>query len=219
MKFFDAGQEATGVIAIGQVATGVIAIGQMATGVIAIGQLARGIVVVGQGAVGFFAVGMGALGLVKATAMVGIAGRRGWGGVLPLIPTLGKPRTPPKTISFAEVQRGGSGWVCVEMEQDRSGTLVIRENGRALPVKLHRRLITGMRKGLGEAPEKIFVMMSKHVNTYVGERVMIIPRAAFKRPGFWGIAAVQFAGLVMLSAAIWLIVLYPLNDALIKIFL
>ena len=48
MRFFDFGQEATGVIAVGQIATGVVAIGQFATGVIAIGQISRGVIAIGQ---------------------------------------------------------------------------------------------------------------------------------------------------------------------------
>jgi hypothetical protein len=76
MKFFDAGSEAVGFIAIGQQATGVIAIGQLATGVIAIGQLARGVVVVGQLAIGVAAFGQLIAALTYGGGMVGLVGIR-----------------------------------------------------------------------------------------------------------------------------------------------
>lgn len=76
MKFFDAGQDAQGFIAVGQMATGVIAIGQLATGVIAIGQLARGVIVIGQLAVGVVAFGQLAIALTYGGGMVGLAGVR-----------------------------------------------------------------------------------------------------------------------------------------------
>lgn len=76
MKFFDAGQEAQGFIAVGQMATGVIAIGQLATGVIAIGQLARGVIVIGQLAVGVVAFGQLIAALTYGGGMVGLAGIR-----------------------------------------------------------------------------------------------------------------------------------------------
>jgi len=76
VKFFDAGQEAEGFIAIGQMATGVIAIGQLATGVIAIGQLARGVIAIGQLAVGVVAFGQLAVALTYGGGMIGLAGVR-----------------------------------------------------------------------------------------------------------------------------------------------
>lgn len=77
MRWFSAGQEAVGVIAVGQQATGVIAIGQLSTGVIAIGQLSRGVVVVGQLAVGIVSIGQLAVGLAWVAGMVGIGGLDG----------------------------------------------------------------------------------------------------------------------------------------------
>jgi hypothetical protein len=76
MKFFDAGAEAEGFIAVGQFATGFIAVGQMASGVIAIGQLARGVIVIGQLALGVLAFGQLAVSLTYGGGMVGLAGIR-----------------------------------------------------------------------------------------------------------------------------------------------
>lgn len=84
MRWFDVGQEATGVIAVGQLATGVIAIGQMATGVVAVGQLARGVFVVGQLSLGVAAVGQVGFGVGWVGGLVGIGGRAGFGFVLGL---------------------------------------------------------------------------------------------------------------------------------------
>ncbi|MBD4217971.1 hypothetical protein GUH35_19520, partial [Xanthomonas citri pv. citri] len=82
--------------AIGQQATGFIAIGQMATGVIAIGQLARGVIAIGQLGIGFIGWGQGGVGIFHAAGMLGIGGRRGIGGVVQLVPSLGRPRVPPQ---------------------------------------------------------------------------------------------------------------------------
>ena len=45
-------------------------------------------VAVGQGAIGVVAVGMGSVGLVWSLGMIGVGGR-GFGFVLPLVPSLG----------------------------------------------------------------------------------------------------------------------------------
>lgn len=82
VKFFDAGQEAVGVIAIGQIATGVIAFGQFATGVVAIGQVARGVVALGQVAFGVMAAGQIGAGIFYGTGMIGIGAFAG--GLIPL---------------------------------------------------------------------------------------------------------------------------------------
>ncbi len=83
-KLIDVGVEANGVIAIGAIATGVIAIGQLATGVIAIGQLARGVVAIGQGALGIRALGQLSVGVWRGSGMLGVAGFRTKGILVPL---------------------------------------------------------------------------------------------------------------------------------------
>jgi hypothetical protein len=89
VRFFDFGQEATGVVAIGQIATGVIAIGQFATGVIAVGQLSRGVIAVGQMSVGVAAAGQLGVGIVYGAGMLGFGTFAG--GLIP-VPLLGHLR-------------------------------------------------------------------------------------------------------------------------------
>ena len=89
VRFFDFGQEATGVIAIGQIATGVLAIGQFATGVIAIGQVSRGVIALGQVSVGFAAAGQLGFGMAYGTGMLGFGTFAG--GLIP-VPLLGHLR-------------------------------------------------------------------------------------------------------------------------------
>jgi hypothetical protein len=71
VKVFDAGVEASGIIAVGQFASGVVAFGQVATGVIAVGQLARGIFAFGQLAVGVVAIGQLGVGLAYGAGQLG----------------------------------------------------------------------------------------------------------------------------------------------------
>ena len=89
MRFFDFGQEATGVIAIGQIATGVPAIGQFATGVVAIGQISRGVIALGQVSVGIAAAGQLGFGMAYGTGMLGFGTFAG--GLIP-VPLLGRVR-------------------------------------------------------------------------------------------------------------------------------
>ena len=96
IKWFDVGQEAVGFVAIGQVATGVIAIGQGATGFIAIGQLARGVFVVGQLAYGIVVIGQLAFGVTLGGGMVGLAARKWFGWILPLLPGPARPWPEPQ---------------------------------------------------------------------------------------------------------------------------
>ncbi len=89
VRFFDFGQEATGVIAIGQIATGVLAIGQFATGVVAIGQVSRGVIALGQVSVGVAAAGQIGLGMAYGTGMLGFGTFAG--GLIP-VPLVGHLR-------------------------------------------------------------------------------------------------------------------------------
>jgi hypothetical protein len=101
-----------GVFAFGQVAVGVIAFGQAALGVVAIGQLARGVFCLGQGAIGVVAVGQGAIGLWHGTGMLAIAGARGYGLALHLLPLLVReraPELPAETPLSALLDRSASG--------------------------------------------------------------------------------------------------------------
>lgn len=203
--FIDIQQEAQGVIAVGQIATGVVAIGQMATGVIAIGQVARGFIAIGQGAVGVIAVGMGAVGVFHATAMMG-AGGRGFGLVLPLSPYWPKKFQHPDTIRFGDLAAGDEdeGWIQVQLGTDDNGPCLVRD-GSPLDVRFTRRM---HRAATGYAPpheDKLYAFVERQHGGLVCTRLMYAPKRAFRRKGYWTGSAFQFAGLIALCAAFWII--------------
>ena len=143
MKFFDVGAHAVGVIAIGQQATGFFAFGQFATGVIAIGQVARGGIAIGQLAFGFIGWGQVGAGMFHAVGMVGVGGR-GLGPVLRLVPLIGRPRVLPPTTTLDAVAAGSAGWIEADVEKDLR--LYQTHGGSVLPIKLDRRLQTGVQE-------------------------------------------------------------------------
>lgn len=108
-----------GIFAFGQVAVGIIAFGQAALGVVAVGQLARGFFCLGQGAIGIVAVGQGAVGLWHGTGMIAIAGQRGYGLALHLLPrivTEPRPELPAPTPIEALVERTqDTGWLMAKL--------------------------------------------------------------------------------------------------------
>ena len=146
-RFFDVGVNATGFIAVGQFATGVIAFGQSAIGVIAIGQLARGVIAVGQLALGVVSYGMLSVGVVRATGMVGVAGTRGLGFVLPLVPALRPVPEGSDVVSLAHIAaNGGPDWVALVLSVHGPGDVILTEPGQAPAVKLAAGLLASARK-------------------------------------------------------------------------
>jgi len=216
VRFFDAGQHANGIIAIGQEATGVIAIGQMATGVIAIGQLARGGIAIGQAAFGIWSVGMLSGGLYKAHGMIGAAGNRGIGGILPLLPSLGKRYQVPDTIPFAKVfHEGAEGWVKATLKIEPQGNVALYEGDVILPVKIHANLFKAARDRVVDrnANHTLFVFVRRVSGVLVAERLLAEPVPAGKRPHFWVISLVQIAGFFALTVGYWFTSASPLIDA------
>jgi hypothetical protein len=108
-----------GIFAFGQFAVGVVAIGQFSVGVVAIGQIARGVIAVGQVAVGVFAVGQAAIGLYHGTGMLALAGPRGYGLALHLLPRAQReppPELPPATAPPELLERRQErGWLGAEL--------------------------------------------------------------------------------------------------------
>jgi hypothetical protein len=205
MRFFDAGQHATGIIAIGQEATGVIAFGQMATGVIAIGQLARGCFVVGQLGFGFTGWGQLGLGVFHAAGMVGAGGRRGIGLVIPLVPTLGKPRELPPATPLAAVHQGTPGWVPLELKRDDFG-LGLYEAGARLPIKLDRHLRDKAFAITESGATPVMAFTRRKGAVLVCERIAYEPPKPYQKKGFWAIAAIQTVALFGLAIGWWLAV-------------
>jgi hypothetical protein len=205
MRLFDVGQEAHGVIAIGQVATGVVAIGQMATGVIAIGQLARGGIAIGMLSFGLLSIGMLSFGLIWAGGMGGLAGRRGFGVILPLLPSLGSFERPPSPRRAAALGPGDKGWIAALLEK-RDGELLVSYQGTPLELAGGARIspdANGLRSVLA------------HV-THAGHRLVCdrLMRPA-RANGLRAIgAALQLAALLAMAAAYWIFVVVPLREAL-----
>jgi len=134
--FLAVGERATGVIAIGQSAVGVIAIGQLAFGFVAVGQLARGVFVLGQLAIGVFTVGQVAIGVHTCVAQLGIAGRKGKGGVFRIFPD----PTPDEKIDTPEFTRlehlhdeatGFETWIAASISEDGS---IYSPDGHRAPI-------------------------------------------------------------------------------------
>lgn len=202
MKIFDAGGEARGFIAIGQMATGFLAIGQMATGVIAIGQLARGVIAIGQLGVGFIGWGQGGVGIFHAAGMLGVGGRRGIGGVLQLVPTIGRPRTPPPATSLQSVSAGAPGWVELDLARDAHG-LGFFDRGQRLPIKLDRRVLAGAQRITAEGPAHVWAFTKRVGPTLVCERVVHVPPRPYQKKSFLPLAIVQVILLFVLGAVYW----------------
>lgn len=216
MKFFDIGQEATGFIAVGQIATGVIAIGQMATGVIAIGQLARGVVAVGMGAFGIVSVGMLAGGVVQATGMIGIAGMRGKGIVVPLMPF---PRyTPFQIVPAAKLFAGRApGFIRAYLTLDRDNTPALSEAGQVLPVDVAVELRQAARARAASSETSVVAYVEpsrERGGAWVAERLIGVPNIAGSLPLKLFIWALCFAALSGLSVAFYELVALPLLEAL-----
>lgn len=202
MKFFDAGSEAKGFIAFGQQATGFLAVGQMATGFIAIGQLARGVIAIGQLGIGLVGWGQGGVGIFHAAGMLGVGGRRGIGGILQLVPTIGRPRVPPEPTSLSFVNAGTPGWLELDLARDQSG-LGLYENGIRTPIKLDRRTLAGGMRIAADGPVHVWAHTKRVGQTLVCQRVVHVPQRAFQKKSFLPLAIVQVILLLVLGAVYW----------------
>lgn len=201
MKFFDAGDNAVGVIAVGQQATGFFALGQMATGVIAVGQLARGGFAVGQLAVGLVGWGQGGVGIFSAAGMMGVGGRRPLGIVLPLVPSIGRPRVMPQAIPLAAVEAGNAGWIEADVAQDAGG-LGLFHNGARLPIKIDRRLQKRAYEITAEGPRRVRAYTVRISDVLVCERIANDPPRPYQKPKFKVLATLQLVGLLILGT-VW----------------
>jgi len=217
-RFFDAGQHAHGVIAIGQFATGVVAIGQSALGVIAIGQLARGGVAIGQASFGIVSVGMVSGSLLNTVAIAGVAGRKGAGFVLELLPKLTRQRVLPRTSSPQEVWSSGEpGWVRATLGRDPNGSPTLFGDGGPLGIKL----LPGLRSAADVAIERgsadIVAQCTRNGEVLVCDRLMEAgaPRLIERlRYATW---VPRFFALAALATAYWILVVFPLIRGLLAL--
>jgi hypothetical protein len=202
MKFFDAGDQAEGFIAVGQVATGFIAIGQMATGVIAIGQMARGVIAIGQLGIGFIGWGQAGVGIFHAAGMLGVGGRRGIGGILQLVPTIGRPRVPPEASHVHMVNQGKPGWLMLDLQRDQLG-LGLYEGGLRTPIKIDRRALAGGMKITADGPVRVWAFTKRAGSVLVCERIAHVPPRPYQKKSFLPIAAAQVVLMFVLGAVYW----------------
>jgi len=204
MEFVSVGQHAEGFIAIGQHARGVFALGQEAVGVVAVGQLARGCFTLGQLAFGFIGWGQVGFGLLHAVGMLG-AGGRGAGIVLRLTPGVGRPRVPPETVAVERALGGEEGWVEAELAYDTHGPL-LAVGGQRLPVKIDRRLQGGASKLTVHGARRVWAYIVRRSGVPVCERIQHAPPRPYETSGFYGMAAAQFVGLLLLATVWWIVV-------------
>jgi hypothetical protein len=204
MDFVSVGQNAEGFIAIGQHARGIIALGQFATGIVAVGQVARGCFTIGQLGFGFTGWGQAGFGIFHAVGMVG-AGGRGFGLVLRLTPGVGRARVTPESIPIERALAGEPGFIACELTRDAAG-LALTHGSQRLPIKLDRRLQSeaGVLAAAGSRQVWAYVVVRSGVA--VCERIQHSPPRAWQHPAFYLRAALQFAGLVALATAWWLLV-------------
>jgi hypothetical protein len=194
MKFFDAGDQAVGFIAVGQQATGFFALGQLSTGVIAIGQVARGGIAIGQAAIGLVGWGQVGGGIFHAAGMLGIGGRKGLGFVLPIIPSIGRPRVLPEATPYPAVEAGTQGWIEVDLARDAYG-LGLYLQGQRLPVKLDRRLQTKGQEITAEGPRRVRAFTTRVGSVLVCDRIAHEPPRPYQKKSFTVIASLQLAAL------------------------
>ncbi len=204
MDFVSVGQNAEGFIAIGQHARGIIAFGQIATGVVAVGQVARGCFTLGQVAFGFTGWGQLGFGILHAVGMAG-AGGRGWGLVLRLTPAVGRSRIAPATIPLERALAGEAGWVKVELVKDGYGLGLMR-GGQRLPIKFDRRLQDGATVLARAGTRDVWAYVVVLRGVPVCQRIQHSPLHPWQQKRFFALAALQFAGLLALATAWWLMV-------------
>jgi hypothetical protein len=218
VALFDAGQHAHGFIAVGQFATGFIAIGQVATGVIAVGQVARGCIAIGMASFGIFSVGMASAGLLNTFALLGVAGRRGGGGVLELLPRLTRKRALPHARSAAEVWSSGEpGWVRATLVRDPNGNPALFHDGRPLGVKMFPALRRASEESLAQGSSDVMAYVSRAGDVLVSERLMQASMPTLVERLSYAAWAPRFVGLVVLATLYWIFVGFPIVRALVTL--
>lgn len=196
--WFDAGQEARGVVAIGQVATGVIAIGQVATGVIAIGQGARGIVAIGMGAVGVISIGMMSVGLLYNASMMGIGGM-GIGLVIRLLPFRRHKLDVPDDRPWSRLENriNGEGWIKAALTLEGRFPALTR-HGKVLPIRIQNDLVNAAEDAAKGGETVLAHLRNDRQAGWVCDRLMEIPSTTEKVGGF---AIKWIAGIAVLGIA------------------
>lgn len=215
-RLFDAGQFATGFIAVGQFATGFVAIGQVATGVIAIGQVARGGIVIGMVGFGLWSISMVGVGVLRTTALIGVGGTAGFGLVLPLIPLPARrPRLPPLVSADALVAGAReAGWTRAWIEPGPEGIPVCTVDGERLAAPLDARLRPALAALLEGGAGPALVHLRRDGARLRWDRVMALPRPARANPALWIRGALGLVVLAVIAFVYWWLVALPLGELL-----
>jgi hypothetical protein len=217
-RLFDAGQHAHGFIAVGQSATGFIAIGQTALGVIAIGQLARGGIAIGQAAFGIVSIGMVSGGLLGTVAIAGVAGRKGAGFVLELLPRLTRQRAlPPVSSAQAVWSSGEPGWVRATLVRDPNGNAALFDDGRPLGIKMVPALRATAEQAITKGASEVLALTSRSGEVLVCERLMEAKAPTIAERLSYAAWLPRFVGLVLLATAYWILVGLPLVRGLVTL--
>lgn len=209
------GQHAYGVIAIGQFATGVIAIGQVATGVIAMGQVARGGIAIGMVAAGLFAYGMLGVGLLSCGAMIGIGGRRTFGGVLQLVPSIGRHRELPDTTTLEQLyaNKRWAGWIELVVKPTQSGA-AFEHMGQPLTLRIEGIPRDKIKRYARTHPRLTYAYVNVAGSALTCTRLMDSGSSIFARVSFVVGGVVRLALLFGLALAMWVAVVEPMRQIL-----
>jgi len=154
-------------------------------------------------------------GLLGATAMGGIAGRKGKGFVLELLPKLRRHHVLPATTSAADVWATGEpGWVRASIVHDPNGNATLFDDGRPLQVKMVRGLREAADSAVGS---DVLAYASRSGDVLVCEKLMhATPPSLVERIGYvmW---APRLIALTALAVAYWVVVGFPLIRALVEL--
>jgi hypothetical protein len=145
--------------------------------------------------------------------MGGLAGRKGWGFVIPAIPTLGRPRVPPPLTTLDAVGRGARGWIAATLHEDAGGLALHAPGAQSherLPVKLDRCLPAATRPLVAMGVKEVFAFTHRAGDRLVCDRIVYVPERAWRRPNFFALAAAQCVLLLAIAGGVTYVFVKPL---------
>jgi hypothetical protein len=161
-------------------------------------------------AIGGLAIGLVAAGLHGAVAMLGVGGV-GRGFVLPLLPSLGRRLSPSDPVRMAAIRGGAEGWVRLHLEPRPDGRIAVYEEGeRVRDVRLDARV---RRAAAAVVPADVWARLRPSRDGWVAERLFHLEPPRWVEPRWWLVWGAQLAGLTLLAAAVWGLVVRPLLAA------
>ncbi|MEN0065267.1 MAG: hypothetical protein AAGA48_24190 [Myxococcota bacterium] len=212
MRWISFEPDAWGVIAIGQTARGVIAVGQWAYGAIAIGQFAFGGVAVGALAMGGVTLGLSSFGLYLAGGLIGGGAHARGPCVVPLLPSLGRPKrvpVPERLAKLRETRR--EGWIAIHLEPLDDRLLIYEGTTRLTDLRLDARIRRAARTA---APADVLGFVRHTDDGPILDRIQVLAKERLGSPRWWLIWMAQLVGLFGLALAVWTFAVEPLFSAL-----